>query len=72
MVKILEEEKMTKEKNCGRCKCYICGHPNCARSLCRGSHYLENCRERPDCGRFLFDSEKLRDVLLGEKKSAVI
>ena len=56
--------------NCGSCKCYICGHPHCQRRLCRGER-SETCRwSKEDCGRFIFDSEKLRDALLGQKEVA--
>jgi hypothetical protein len=53
--------------NCGRCKCYICGYSHCQRSLCRGSR-ADKCKaERFDCGRFVFDAEKLRDALMPAK-----
>lgn len=54
--------------SCGSCKCYICGTHNCFRALCRGSRAAECKYKVESCGRFIFDAEKLRDVLIPPKK----
>lgn len=52
-------------RDCGACKCYVCGHPQCTHSICRGMIDTEQDCTKRDCGRFIFDSEKLRDYLIG-------
>ena len=52
-------------RNCGACKCYVCGHPQCTHSICRGMIDTERDCTKRDCGKFIFDSEKLLDYLLG-------
>lgn len=52
-------------RDCGACKCYVCGHPQCTHSICRGMIDTEQDCTKRNCGRFIFDSEKLRDYLIG-------
>ena len=52
------------DRDCGSCKCYICGNPHCLRSLCHKDNPLENCQQKEDCGKYIYDSAKQLEAIM--------
>lgn len=56
------------KKVCNDCKCYTCGYPNCLRAICHGDNPLEGCKPTDHCGKYIWDGEKIGNILLPPKE----
>lgn len=56
---------------CHNCKCYTCGHPHCLRAICHGDNPLSDCIPKEVCGKYIFDGEKMHDILLPPKEAKI-